>query len=216
MRHLLPRRITVALVAGLLGCLGVGISSAASAAAKETASGSDAQGLALLAAIDNAYTRVAGVDVRIRLRGKPLGSFTDSLRAGGVVAEQFVSTGGSGTTMLVAQHGSPTYAREAGSSCWQTLLPASPQTLSDVGHPFLVFAKGTIVQRPTLLANGLESLELGEGKTSITLTVERKTLLVQRMDARQGGELAEDYVTNLSAAPRLLVPRPLCTVHSKG
>jgi hypothetical protein len=160
--------------------------------------------------------RVAGVDVRIRLRGKPLGSFTDSLRGGAVVAEQFVSTGGSGTTKLVAPHGSPTYAREADTSCWRILVPASPQTLSDVGHPFLAFAKGTIVQRPKSLANGLESLELGEGKTSITLTVERKTLLVQRMDARQGGEVAEDYVTNLSAVPRLLVPRPLCTVHSKG
>jgi hypothetical protein len=66
------------------------------------------------------------------------------------------------------------------------------------------------------VANGLESLELVEGKTSVALTVERKTLLVARMDARMGSEVAEDSVTNLSAAPKLLAPRPLCTVRAKG
>ncbi|MGD0981914.1 MAG: hypothetical protein ABR946_10620 [Solirubrobacteraceae bacterium] len=219
MRHILrPRRVTAVLA--LLACLVVGISSGAAAKAvvspRKAAPGSDARGLALLAAIDNAYTRVAGVEVRITLRGKQLGSFTDTLRGGSVVAEQFVAKSSVGTTMLVAPHGSPTFAREPGTSCWRILLPASPQALSDVGHPFLVFAKDTVVHRPTPVANGLESLDLVEGTTSVALTVEAKTLLVARMDARMGSEVAEDSVTNLSAAPKLLIPRPLCTVPAKG
>ena len=169
----------------------------------------NAQGVALAARVNNAYKRVPAAI--ITLHGASTGAFTEILKNGIVVAEQFEGANSSGTTMLVAPHGSPTYAKEPQTTCWRALAKSDGQTLDDVGHPLLSFLsslKGVAVGAPRNTSYGW-TLALSQGGVSLTLTIS-KALLVKEVTAIKRGQRVEEDIDNLTRTPSLFVPAPRC------
>lgn len=225
----LPRLVLSAPALALLASVVVGVSTGAPAVAaahslrlnvregaviSSSVAPSDPRGLALLAQINKAYTHVPGVKIGLTFNGVSVGSFTEVLRKDTVVAEQFVGSSSAGTTMLVAPEGSPTFAREPGSTCWKALPSKNPQTLTDIGHPTSILGigtlKGIVVGPPIAGLDGDETLRIVQGATSSFLIINGKTLLIQRVDASTPGKLAEEYISNLTSTPKLLKPGPRC------
>ena len=84
------------------------------------ASRSSPAGLTLIASVDRAYTHVPAAIITVSGAGQT-GRFTEILKGGSVVAESYSHSDSTGTTVLVAPTGSPTYAKEPHTSCWRTL-----------------------------------------------------------------------------------------------
>ncbi len=136
------------------------------------------------------------------------GHFTEILRSGVVLAEQFVPGRGTGSATSVEPAGSPTLLREPGSSCWRALPKGSAEALSDVGHPFVAFLEGQKVTTHATKSGWTISFT-ATGDTATVVTV-GKDLLVSRITLTQSDENALELVSNLSRAPKLLVPKPRC------
>jgi hypothetical protein len=98
----------------------------------------DPHGIALFATMRAAYARPSGVKLTVVSRGTTkatFGRFLLQLRAGVVVAEEFISLGAE-STRVVPRGSGPTYAWQARRTCWRRLPAADPRTLTDVGLPF--------------------------------------------------------------------------------
>jgi hypothetical protein len=197
-------------ILGLL-VIGAGAALIPNATSALGANQANAQGVALVAQVNDAYKHLPGATLTIHV-GVSSEVFTQVLRNGVVVAEQFEGASSAGTTMLVAPHGTPTYAKEPKTSCWRVLTKSDSQTLDDVGHAFLsVLAtqKGVTVGSPHSTKDGW-TLTLSHDGISLTLTIS-KASLVEAMTATKAGEPVEHIaVNNLTHVPSLLVPRPLC------
>jgi hypothetical protein len=188
--------------------LGLGI---IAAAGHETARADGVSGATLLDRVHAAYPHVPAVVVTVTGQSAVDGVFTEILRSGLVVAEQFVGSNASGTTMLVAPNGTPTYAREPRTACWRTLAKSDGQTLSDVGQQFLGFltaTNGLSLSAPHRTATGW-TLAFGASGTSGTVTI-GKTMLVGSITLTHGAMHARENVDNLLRPPTLASPRPLC------
>jgi hypothetical protein len=165
----------------------------------------------LLDRMHAAYKQVPAAVVTVTGQSSEDGTFTEILRNGVVVAEQFVGSNASGTTMLVARVGAPTSAREPKTSCWRALAKSNAQTLNDTGSPFLSFlsaTSGLSMSAPRSTAAGWV-LNFSADGTSGALTLS-KTLLVDSLAITHGTSHARESVDNLRRVPKLADPRPLC------
>jgi hypothetical protein len=166
--------------------------------------------VALVSRVKDAYKRVPAATITV-LGGGGYGVFTEILKGGIVVAEQFKDAALSGTTMLVAPHGSPTYAKEPNTTCWHVLGKSDSQTLTDVGHPLLAFLSsldGVAVGAPQRTSAGL-MLEISQGGVSLELTI-NDSLLIRRIIATKGKQVISEDFDNLTNPPRLVTPEPRC------
>ena len=140
--------------------------------------------------------------------------FTLLLRQGVAVAEEFVGVTSTGTTTLIAHGTGPTYAREAGTSCWRRLATTDQQSLEDVGLRFPDGYK-TTVKAPThagsvwLLPIHTEGRFPGEGGTFV-MHIDAKTMLVESETGRAGGQPLTNHITALPQPPALPSPQPTC------
>jgi hypothetical protein len=140
--------------------------------------------------------------------------FTLVLRHGVAVGEEFVGATSTGTSTLVARGPGPTYAREAGTSCWRRLSATDQQSLEDVGLRFPDGYK-TTVGSPTragsvwLLPIHTEGRFPGEGG-SFVMHIDAKTMLIESETGRVGGQPLTNHVTALRHSPTLPSPQPAC------
>jgi hypothetical protein len=98
----------------------------------------DRLGIAFFVTMHRAYLHAPGVEMTVVSRGSKraiFGRFLLQLRAGRVVAEEFAGAGGN-PNRLVAKHGGPTYAWQAGDECWRRVPSSDPRTLTAVGLAF--------------------------------------------------------------------------------
>ena len=200
-------RHSFATLAGALAALAV-----VAPAGAQPSSGSSAQGAALAARVSAAYQRVPGVKSSARV-GLTALAFTQTLHGGVVTAEQFEGgTAGSGTTTLIGVQGSPTYRRQSGATCWRALPTSDPQTLTDLGHPFLSALTGqagiTVAAPQRTLAGWV--LTLRQGRAALVLTVTRSYLITAVTATKPGQAIERLTIRNLARTPPLLAPRPLC------
>jgi hypothetical protein len=169
----------------------------------------NAQGVALATRVNDAYKRVPATIVKVS--GPTTGIFTEILKDGVVAAEQYEDANSSGTTMLVARRGSPTYAKEPGTTCWRALAKSDQQTLDDIGSPvigFLASLKGAAVAAPRSTPSGW-TLALSQGGVHVTLSI-NKAMLIQQAIATKAGQRAAEQFQNLTRTPNLFVPEPHC------
>jgi hypothetical protein len=189
------------------------VSSAAAGAASASPPSGDARGLALLARVQRAYEHVPAVATSATLQGMNA-RFTLVLRQGVAVAEEFVGVTSTGTTTLVARGAGPTYAREAGTSCWRRLAATDQQSLEDVGLRFPDGYK-TTVKAPTrtgsewLLPIHTEGRFPGEGGTFV-MHIDPKTHLIKSETGRAGGQPLINHIAALRQPSALPAPQPTC------
>lgn len=74
---------------------------------------------------------------------------------------------------MVARRGGPTYARDAGATCWSRLAPSAPRTLEDVGISFPYNRQGMKVMRPQATSFGWRLKSENKGRYWF-LAVQRK------------------------------------------
>jgi hypothetical protein len=188
-------------------------SAAAAGATNADPPSGDAQGLALLARVHRAYEHVSAVTTSVTLRGMNA-RFTLLLHQGVTVAEEFVGGTSTGTTTLVAHGAGPTYAREAGTSCWRRLAATDQQSLEDVGLRFPDGYK-TTVKTPThsrsewLLPIHTEGRFPGEGGTFV-MHIDAKTMLIKSETGRVSGQPLANHINALRHTPALPSPQPPC------
>jgi len=163
-------------------------------------------GVALIASVDRAYERVPAVRISVSGAGQ-VGRFTEILKGGSVAAEAYVVSNSSGTTILVAPTGSPTYAKEPHASCWRALARSAPQTLTDVGHPLLSFS-GATIGAPRTTLGGWTVTVVAHGVTAV-VAIDRSRL-VTSVTATEAGLHAREQFTNLTRTPSLPNPAPRC------
>ena len=173
----------------------------------------NAQGLSLLRRVHAAYQHVPAVQTRARL-GPVREQFTLSLRNGIATAEQFLGVGPTGTTILVARGSGPTYAREAGTSCWRRLTRSNSQSLEDVGVRFPDSYR-MLVKAPRRAGAAWLLPVVSQGrfpneKVAVTLRVDASTLLLESEAARVGGHTVTQRVRELTRRPKLATPTPAC------
>jgi hypothetical protein len=98
----------------------------------------DRLGIAYFATMHGAYLHTPGLRLTVVSRGSThavYGHFLLKLRAGMVVAEEFVGSGGD-PNRVVARRGGLTVAWQAGERCWRRVPRTDPRTLTDVGLPY--------------------------------------------------------------------------------
>jgi hypothetical protein len=167
----------------------------------------DARGLALLARVHRAYVSVPAVAVSGRA-GSLSFRFTLVLSSGISIAEQFVGSGPSGTTTLVARRGSPTFAREPGSRCWRRLAASDPQSFENIGLAF--------PDQPRMHAGAPRRTPSGWLLPVVveddpgTFAIEGKTMLVRSLTISTHGSRILEHVVALRSVPTLLIPEPRC------
>ena len=171
------------------------------------ASGRSPAGVALIASVDRAYTHVPAAIVKVSAAGVA-GQFTEIMKGGSVVAEAYTGTDSSGTTVLVAPAGSPTYAKEPHTSCWRLLSRSAPQALDDVGHPLLNFPANATIGAPRATSTG-SVVTVSASGTTLVLTI-AQSHLVQSIVATHAGVRGVEDLTNLTSAPALPDPTPRC------
>jgi hypothetical protein len=132
---------------------------------------------------------------------------TSLLNRGVIVAASFLGTSGSGTTMLVAPPGSPTFARDPGTACWRPARASDGQLL--IGERFPPYPKGAVVKAPRRTHNGW-LVRVAASGNSFTYAIDGKTLLVPSIAAREGRQHFEERNRTLASAPTLPSPRPRC------
>jgi hypothetical protein len=192
-------------MAGLLAlCVTVATGTARPLASPPTG---DAKGLALLARVHRAYVRVPGVALSGRA-GTLSFRFTLVLRSGIGVAEQFVGKAASGTTMLVAQRGSPTLAHEPGTHCWRQLAASDPQSFENIGLRFPDQPRMR-VKAPQRKPGGW-LLPVVDPDGPVTFAIDATSLLIRSVTLATPGQRVVEHVAVLRSAPRLLVPKPRC------
>ncbi|HLY85150.1 MAG TPA: hypothetical protein VKO84_01370 [Gaiellaceae bacterium] len=171
------------------------------------------QGLALLRQVHAAYLHVPAAQTRARI-GAESEHFTLVLQAGITTAEQFVAIGPSGSIVLVARRGGPTYAREAGTTCWRRLAQSNPQTLEDVGLRFpddyRMFVKAPRRAGAAWLLPVAGSGRYPDEKGTFTFHINANTMLVQSEVSHISGHTLTNHVKALNRAPRLTTPTPTC------
>lgn len=201
-----------------LGVVGLGVTllcSTSAAAARQTVPHphGNAVGLSLLKRVNAAYRHVPAVQTSARINGVS-DRFTLLLRNGVATAEQFVGAGPGGTTTLVARGTGPTFAREAGSTCWRRLEPTDSQSLEDVGIRF-PDAYRMLVKAPRraggawLLPAVSQGRSPGE-KVSVTMRIDPSTMLVETETAGAGGHKLTEHVKSLARRPRIASPTSRC------
>jgi len=173
----------------------------------------NAQGLALLRRVHGAYRHVAAVQMTTRL-GAERARFTLWLRKGVATAEQFVGVTPSGTTILVERASGPTYAREAGATCWRRLARSDSQSLEDVGMRFPDDYR-MLVEAPRrkgatwLLPIVSQGRYPGE-RSAFTLHIDASTMRIKTETGRVSGHTLTEYVKTLNRRPKLATPTPAC------
>jgi hypothetical protein len=197
------RRILQCTLVGLVALvLGAGSSSERSLSQPS----GDAAGLALLARVHHAYLHVPAVTLSGR-SGSLSFRFTLVLRSGIGVAEQFVGREPNGTTMLVA-HGSPTFVRDPGTSCWRPLAASSPQTFANIGLPFPDQTPMRVrAPRRTPAGWALPVVAAGDAGT---FAIDGRSLLVRSFTLDSQGAAVVEKATALHSTPKLPDPRPRC------
>ena len=167
----------------------------------------DPLGLALLGRVHHAYVNVPAVTIRGG-SGALTFRFTVVLRSGLAVAEQYVGTEPAGTTLLVARRGSPTFAREPGTSCWRQLMASDPQALEDIGLRFPDLPRMKL-ERPRRTAGGWLLPVVSDGGPFL-FAIDRKSMLIRSITIGAGGKRVLERVGALRSVPRLLLPKPRC------
>jgi hypothetical protein len=165
------------------------------------------QGLALLAGVNRAYVRVPAVTISGR-SGAFAFRFTVLLRSDVTVGEQYVGSGPGGTTKLVRQQGSPTFAREPGSACWRQLAASNPQALDDIGLRF-PGQPHMRVEHPRRTRSGWLLPVVGDGGHTV-LTIDAKSMLLRSITVAAGGRRVLERVSALRSRPILFTPQPRC------
>lgn len=168
--------------------------------------GGNAQGLALLARVRQAYVNVPAVVLSSRLGSQPT-RLTVILRAGIVTDEQFVL--GAGSMTMVGSSPSSAYLRQRGASCWSK-LPASraAQTFDSIGYPFPDTPHIT-VGKPRRTAGGWFLPTSGDGGPS-TYMIDAKTFRIRFITFHTGSAALRDDVSALTHTPRLVAVSPRC------
>jgi len=197
------------LSAALAGLSALAVVMAASAAPRPAPPTGDPAGLALLQRVHRTYVGTPAVAVSGQA-GSLAFRFTLVLRSGVGVAEQFVGRTTSGTTTLVARRGSPTFAREPGSSCWRRLPASAPQSFENLGLHF-PDQPGMIVKAPRRTASGWLLPVVIDGAPA-ALAIDGKSLLIHTISigAATPGTRVVEHVAVLRSAPKLFVPEPVC------
>lgn len=193
-------------VMAVLAVVAVATSSPISAGALAPPSG-DRAGLALLARVNRAYARVPAVTIWGR-SGIFAFRFEVVLRSGVIVAEQFVGSGPTGTTELVRNQGSPTFAREAGSACWRRLASADQQALDDIGLRF-PDEPHMRVEAPRRTRGGWLLPVVGDGGRTV-FVIDAKSTLLRSITIASSGKRVLEHVSSLRSVPILLTARPRC------
>ena len=184
----------------------VALACAAAASAAKPPSG-DPKGLALLGRVHGAYRGVPGVTSRLRL-GTTSFATTIILRSGVVVGEQLVVQTPTGTTTTVAHGSGPTYAREAGKSCWRALARSDQQSFDDLGMRF-PDEPGLRVHAPRS-AGTTWKLDVVAGGQPATFVIDKKSLRVRSVTFSSNGGTFTESVRTLKSAPKVAVPAPRC------
>lgn len=166
----------------------------------------DAAGLMLLARVHHAYLHVPAVTLSGR-SGSLSFRFTLVLRSGVGVAEQFVGRQPNGTTMLVA-HGTPTFVRDLGTSCWRPLAASSPQTFDNIGLPF-PDQTPMRVRAPHRVPGGWVLPVVAAGDSG-TFAIDGKSLLVRSFTLDSQGAAVLEKATTLHSTPTFPDPEPRC------
>lgn len=123
------------LIAAALVAAGLAVGAQTGVAARPIG---DGLGIAFFATMHRAYLHAPGVKMTVVSRGSTqaiFGHFLLQLRAGTVVGEEFVGSGGD-PNRVVARRGGPTFAWQPGGSCWRRVPRTDPRTLTDVGLPY--------------------------------------------------------------------------------
>jgi hypothetical protein len=167
----------------------------------------DAGGLTLLERVHQAYVGVPAVTLSGRA-GSLSFRFTLLLHKGRGIAEQFVSSGPSGTTKLVARRGSPTFAREPGSSCWRPLAASDPQSFENIGLPF-PDQPHMRLKAPRQTATEWLLPVVADGGPG-TFAIDRKAMLIRSFTLTTHGIRIIEQARALHSAPTLLLPQPRC------
>lgn len=197
------------LVPGLLALLVSGSAGAASTGA--AAPKSDPAGLALHHQVQAAYARVPAVQIVESGPTRPVPGitlrFTDILRSRKVIAERLIEVSPAGDVTVVRREGSATFVRNPAAICWHRLASSDPQSLSDVGSPFLSL-KGLRVETPRKTGDGW-SLNETDGKHTLTIYITKQHLVREITGAYEGQRIVERLAA-LKSAPTLPVPKPVC------
>jgi hypothetical protein len=119
-----------------------------------------------------------------------------------------VSTDASGTTRLVAPRGSPTFAREPGSSCWRRLAESDRQSFDNIGLPFPDQPRMRVKAPQRTPTGWLLPIAVDDGP--LALAIDASSMLVRSFNLTNQGTHIVEHAQNLASAPRLLVPQPRC------
>ncbi|MGB2874376.1 MAG: hypothetical protein WBB76_02765 [Gaiellaceae bacterium] len=203
----------------------------------------DRLGVAFFATMHRAYLHTPGVRLTVVSRGSThavFGHFLLKLRAGMVVAEEFVGSGGD-PNRVVARRGGPTFAWQAGERCWRRLPRTDPRTLTDVGLPYPYPRAGAKAMAPRRKGSNLllttenpdkvwflatQNAYGRSAKRIVTYTVDARSDHIRSIAIRaiKGGNkairshvhrpahwwTATVRVTTLAAAPHLPRAAPIC------
>ncbi len=198
------RSLLLALFASLVAvCIAV----AASAGQRVAPPTGDAEGLALLARVHRAYRSVPAVAISGRTRSLSF-RFALVLRSGIGIAEQFVASGPSGTTMLVARSGTPTFARNPGSSCWRRLAATDRQSFTNIGLPFPDQPRMQVKHPRRTQTGWLLPIVVDDGP--LAFVIDGRSMLIRSFNLTTQGTRIVEQAHNLNSAPALLVPQPRC------
>lgn len=167
----------------------------------------DPKGLALLDRVHGAYRSVPGVTSRLRL-GTTSFATTIVLKSGVVVAEQLVVRTPTGTTTTVARGSGPTFARDAGKSCWRRLSASDQQSFDDLGMRF-PDEPGLRVKAPRSAGTTWKLDVVASGQPA-TFVVDRKSLRVRAVTFSGNSGTFTETVSALRSAPKVAVPAHLC------
>jgi hypothetical protein len=195
------------LVAVFASLLAVCPAAAARAGQRVAPPTGDADGLALLARVHRAYRSVPAVAISGRT-GSLSFRFALVLRSGIGIAEQFVASGPSGKTMLVARRGTPTFARNPGSSCWRRLAATDRQSFNNIGLPFPDQPRMQVKHPRRTQTGWLLPIVVDDGP--LVFVIDGRSMLIRSFNLSTQGSRIVEQAHNLSSAPTLLVPQPRC------
>jgi len=180
---------------------------AAAAYAKPKPPSGDPKGLALLGRVHGAYRNVPGITSHLRL-GTTSFATTIVLRSGVVVGEQLAVQTPTGTTTTVARGSGPTYARDAGKTCWRRLSASDQQAFDDLGMRF-PDEPGLRVKAPRS-AGTTWKLDVLASNQPATFVIDKRSLRVKSVTFSNNGSTFTEAVRTLKSAPKLAVPALLC------
>lgn len=163
---------------------------------------------ALLARVRSAYVHVPGVVVngtlvKARLR------MTFVLHDDKIVANGWLGTGANGEVIgAVTPPRSPTFARELGTDCWQSLPKSNVLSPADIGTPFPPTV-GSTFGTPVPARGGWAITGESDGALT-TFVIDAGTFQLRSMTSSQNGLSFSGNAVALSSAPALPVPEPRC------